>query len=90
LLEHAVKATASLDHARLARYLGTNEMKTIVCPVRYRRDGEWASPRILTTQFQGVRDKDLEQFRKPGVPVILYPDSQNNGTLRAPFEVARA
>jgi branched-chain amino acid transport system substrate-binding protein len=90
LLEQAIKGTGTLDHARLSQYLRTNEMKTIVGPVRYRRDGEWANPRILTTQFQGVRDKDLEQFRKPGVQVILHPDSQNNGTLRAPFEAARA
>ena len=64
-------------------------MKTIVGPVRYREDGEWANPRIITTQFQGVRDKDLEQFRKAGVQVILHPDSQKNGTLKAPFEAAR-
>jgi branched-chain amino acid transport system substrate-binding protein len=90
LLEQAIKGTGTLDHARLSQYLRTNEVKTIVGPVRYRRDGEWANPRILTTQFQGVRDKDLEQFRKPGVQVILHPDSHNNGTLRAPFEAARA
>ena len=89
LLEQAVKASGSLDHARLARYLRTNEMKTIVGPVRYRGDGEWANPRIITTQFQGVRDKDLEQFRKAGVQVILHPDSRKNGTLQAPFEKTR-
>lgn len=90
LLEQAVNATGTLDHQRLARYLRTNEMTTIVGPVRYRKDGEWANPRIITTQFQGVRDKDLEQFRKPGVQVILHPDSQKSGTLRAPFEKAQA
>jgi branched-chain amino acid transport system substrate-binding protein len=89
LLEQAANATRSLDHATLAQYLRTNEMKTIVGPVRYRKDGEWANPRIITTQFQGVRDKDLEQFRKPGVQVILHPDSLKNGTLRTPFESAR-
>ena len=46
--------------------------------------------RIITTQFQGVRDKDIEQFKKPGVQVILHPDSQKNGNLNAPFEQARA
>jgi branched-chain amino acid transport system substrate-binding protein len=89
LLEQAVNGTKSLDHPRLAQYLRTNEMKTIVGSVRYRKDGEWTNPRILTTQFQGVRDKDLEQFKKPGVQVILHPDSQKNGSLKAPFEQAR-
>jgi hypothetical protein len=27
-------------------------------------------------QFQGVRDKNIEQFKKPGVQVVLHPDSQ--------------
>jgi branched-chain amino acid transport system substrate-binding protein len=90
LLEQAVNGTKSLDHPRLAQYLRTNEIKTIVGAIRYRRDGEWENPRIITTQFQGVRDKDFEQFRKPGVQVVLHPDWQKNGTLNAPFEKARA
>jgi branched-chain amino acid transport system substrate-binding protein len=90
LLEQAVNGTQSLDHSRLAQYLRANEMKTIVGAIRYREDGEWANPRVITTQFQGVRDKDLEQFKKPGVQVILYPDGQKNGNLTAPFEKARA
>ena len=90
LLEQAVNATKSLDHPRLAQYLRMNEMKTIVGSFRYREDGERADPRVITTQFQGVRDKDLEQFKKPGVQVILHPQSQKNGTLKAPFEKARA
>ena len=90
LLEQAANATGTLDHPRLAQYLRTNEMKTIVGPVRYRKDGEWANPRIITTQFQGVKDKDIEQFKKPGVQVILHPDSLKNGKLKAPFEKASA
>ena len=90
LLEQAANATGTLDHPRLAQYLRTNEMKTIVGPVRYRKDGEWANPRIITTQFRDVKDKDIEQFKKPGVQVILHPDSHKNGTLRAPFEKAHA
>ena len=90
LLEQAVNGTKSLDHPRLAQYLRTNEMKTIVGSIRYRKDGEWANPRVITTQFQGVRDKDIEQFKKPGVQVILHPDLQKNGNLQAPFEKARA
>jgi branched-chain amino acid transport system substrate-binding protein len=90
VLEQAANATRTLDHPRLAQYLRTNEMKTIVGPVRYRKDGEWANPRIITTQFQGVNDKDVEQFKKPGVQVIVHPDSHKNGTLRTPFEKAHA
>ena len=90
LLEQAVNGTKSLDNPRLAQYLHANEMKTIVGSIRYRKDGERANSRIITTQFQGVKNRDIEQFKKPGVQVILHPDSQKNGNLQAPFEKARA
>ena len=43
MLEQAVGATKSLDHKRLADYLRKNEMKTIVGPIKYGPDGEWAN-----------------------------------------------
>jgi len=89
LLEQAIAATGSLHDAAIAGYLRSNEMKTIVGPIRYGADGEWAQPRVIMTQFQGVKDRNLEQFRKPGVQAILFPEDLKNGQLRAPFERAR-
>ena len=89
MLEQAVGATRSLQDAALAEYLRANEMKTIVGPIRFGPDGEWAEPRVITTQFQGVKDRNLEQFRKPGVQVILHPEKLKKGQLKAPFEQAR-
>ena len=89
MLEQAIAATGSLQDAAIAGYLRSNEMKTIVGPIRYGADGEWAQPRVIMTQFQGVKDRNLEQFRKPGVQAILSPEDLKNGQLRAPFEPAR-
>ena len=89
MLEQAAGATRSLQDAALAEYLRTHEMKTVVGPIRFGRDGEWAQPRVLTTQFQGVRERSLEQFRRPGVQAILFPEQLRNGRLRTPFEQAR-
>ena len=89
MLEQAITATGSLQDRAIADYLRASEMKTIVGPIRYRPDGEWEQPRIITTQFQGVKDRNLEQFRKPGVQAILFPEDLKNGQLRAPFEPAR-
>ena len=89
LLEQAIAATGSLQDAALAGFLRANEMKTIVGPIRYGADGERAQPRVIMTQFQGVKDRNLEQFRKPGVQAILFPEDLKNGQLRAPFEQAR-
>jgi branched-chain amino acid transport system substrate-binding protein len=89
MLEQAVTATKSLDHKRLADYLRKNEMKTIVGPIRYGPDGEWANARVVQAQFRGVTDKNLEQFRQVGKQVVLYPQQYKTGEVIAPFEKAR-
>ena len=89
MLEQAVNATKSLDHKKLADYLRKNEMKTIVGPIRYGPEGEWANARVVQAQFRGVADKDMEQFRKAGKQVVLYPDAYKTGEFIAPFEKAR-
>jgi branched-chain amino acid transport system substrate-binding protein len=89
MLEQAIVATRSLDHKALAEYLHKNELKTIVGPIRYAKDGEWATPRIVLIQFRGVVDKNVEQFRQPGKQVILDPAALKTGELAQPFEKAR-
>jgi branched-chain amino acid transport system substrate-binding protein len=89
MLEQAVKATKSLDHKVLAAYIRKNEMKTIVGPIRYGPDGEWATARVVQAQFRGVVDKDVEQFRQPGKQVVLHPSQYKTGDVIAPFEKAR-
>jgi branched-chain amino acid transport system substrate-binding protein len=89
MLEQAVNATKSLDHKKLAAYLRSNEMKTIVGPIRYGPDGEWANARVVQAQFRGIVDKDMDQFRQPGKQVVLYPGAYKTGEAIAPFEKAR-
>src|SRR5712691_5357657 len=90
MLEQAINATKSFDHKKLAAYLHKNEMQTIVGPIRFGPDGEWAAPRVLHAQFRGVVDKDMDQFRQPGKQVILWPEKYKIGEAVVPFEKARA
>src|SRR5262245_12721163 len=89
MIEQAVNGTKSLDQKKMADYLRQNEMKTIVGPIRYDKMGEWANPRVVQAQFRGVVDKDIEQFRKPGKQVVIYPDDYKTGEVIAPFDKAR-
>jgi branched-chain amino acid transport system substrate-binding protein len=89
MLEQAVGATRSLEHKVLADYLHKNEMQTIVGPIRYGADGEWANARVVQAQFRGIVDKNMDQFRQPGRQVVLYPDAYKTGEVIAPFEKAR-
>jgi branched-chain amino acid transport system substrate-binding protein len=88
ILAQAVTATKSLNHKVLARYLRENELKTIVGSIRYGPTGEWANPRIIYVQFQGIVDKNLDQFRRPGKQVIVAPDAYKTGEVR-PFHQVR-
>src|SRR2546427_10418788 len=69
MLEQAVTGTKSLDQKKLAQYLHTHTMETIVGPISYNKDGEWAQPRMLMIQFRGIADKNLDQWRSPGKQV---------------------
>ena len=89
MLEQAIGATKSLDHKVLANYLRKNEMKTIVGPIRYGPDGEWANPRVVMAQFRGIVDKNTDQFKQLGKQVVLSPDGSKTGDVIAPFEKAR-
>jgi branched-chain amino acid transport system substrate-binding protein len=90
MLEQAVNGTKSLDHKQLAAYLRKNEMTTVVGPIRFDKDGEWANPRVVQAQFRGVAEKDTEQFRQPGKQVVIYPDAYKTGNVITPFEKARS
>jgi branched-chain amino acid transport system substrate-binding protein len=85
VLEQAVTGVGSLDQEKLAQYMHATTFKTIMGDIKFGPDGEWAEPRILTIQYQGVKGHDLDQFSKTGVQVILDPPSLKTGTLKYPY-----
>jgi branched-chain amino acid transport system substrate-binding protein len=89
VLGMAIEATKSLDQKKVADYLRTREFDTIVGKVKFGRNGEWATSRMFTVQFQNVEGTDLSQFKGPGKRVILYPDSYVSGTFIYPYAKAK-
>jgi branched-chain amino acid transport system substrate-binding protein len=89
VLERAVTATKTLDNKVLAKYIHEHEFDTVAGKVRFDGYGSWANPRMVQVQYQGVVDKNLEQFRQPGKQVIVWPPELASGTPRMPFEAAR-
>jgi len=89
MLEQAVNGTSSIEDAKLAAYLRKTELRTIVGPIKFGKDGEWANARVIQAQFRGVVDKDIEQFRSPSRQVVIYPDAYKTGEVITPFDKAR-
>jgi branched-chain amino acid transport system substrate-binding protein len=89
IIAAAVTATNSLDQKAIAKYLHESEIKTIVGPIAFSEDGERKETATLQAQFQGIVDNDMDQFKKPGKQVILFPEKLKSGNLITPFEAAR-
>ncbi|MFN2645317.1 MAG: amino acid ABC transporter substrate-binding protein [Burkholderiales bacterium] len=90
ILEQATAATKTLDQKKLAAWLHANEVKTIVGPIRWDKNGEWANPRVVQAQFRGVADNNVDQWRKPGKQVVIFPEEYKTGEVVTPFEKARS
>jgi branched-chain amino acid transport system substrate-binding protein len=85
VLGDAVKAVGSTDQQKLADYIRSHTHKTVVGDVTFAPNGEWATPRALMVQFQGINDSGLEQFTKSGARVVLWPEQWKSGTLKYPY-----
>src|SRR5947207_4112081 len=73
VLEQAITATKGLDQAKLAEYIHTNTFDTYVGKVGFAKNGEWAAPRVMMTQYHRITGNDLEQFKNPGRLPVLSP-----------------
>jgi branched-chain amino acid transport system substrate-binding protein len=89
VLGQAVEATKSLDQQKIADYIRKTEFNTIVGKIKFGKNGEWAHGRTLMVQYQKIDGSGVEQFRKPGKKVVLYPDEFKSGSLIYPYAAAK-
>jgi branched-chain amino acid transport system substrate-binding protein len=88
-LEASIKAVGSLDEGKLAAHMHQAEFDTVVGKIRFAANGEWAEPRLLLIQYQGIVGNDVEQFKQPGKQVVLYPPQYKSGNIAVPFDSAK-
>jgi branched-chain amino acid transport system substrate-binding protein len=89
VLAQAVAAVGGVDQKKLGEYIKAHSFKTIVGDVSYAPNGEWQNPRVLWVQYQGVSGNGLDQFKKTGTQVIIYPKDIASGRLQFPYADAR-
>jgi branched-chain amino acid transport system substrate-binding protein len=89
VLEHAVKATKSLDDQKLSDYVRGNTFTTVLGEVKFGKGGEWDKGRVLQVQFRGVKSNDPMQFKGVDTQVVVSPPEYASGELVYPFEKAR-
>ena len=85
VLAQAVQATGSVDQDKLTDYIRQHSFDTIVGNIAFGKNGEWATPRVVWTQFQDVSGNSLEQFREIKHEVIIWPQAYRTGPLIYPY-----
>ncbi len=89
VLADAVEGTKSLDDAKLADYLRSHSFKTVVGDVKFGKDGEWATSKMLQIQFHDLKDNSLDQFRTDDHQTIVAPAEYASGKVIYPFAEAK-
>ena len=89
VLGQAIAATKSTDQKKVCEYIRDNTHDTVVGKVKFGPNGEWATTRTLQVQFQGIKGSGVDQFRKPGKRVVLYPKAWKSGKVIYPYSKAK-
>ena len=81
------------DRKRLIRItagnLRNNTINTIMGPVKFGKNGEWADSGMMQVQYKNIKGNDMEQFRGMDVQTIVAPAKHATGEAIVPFEKAR-
>jgi branched-chain amino acid transport system substrate-binding protein len=85
VVAQAVKATGGLDDARLSRYARDTTFDTVMGTVKFGANGEWAEPRVLQVQFQGISGPEVGQFQNGSRQIVVSPPKFTSGELRFPY-----
>jgi branched-chain amino acid transport system substrate-binding protein len=84
----AVAATGGFDDASLSACARGTTFHTVMGDMRFGTNGEWAEPRVLQVQFQGISGHDVGRFRNGSRQVVVSPPNFVSGGLTYPYAKA--
>ena len=89
LLGKAVEGAKSLNDDKIAEYLRTNTIPTIMGPIKFGKNGEWAESGMMQVQYKGIKGNDIDQFRGMDTQIVVDPPRLATGEAVVPFEKLR-
>jgi len=90
VLGEAVKATKSIDDAKLADWLSKNTVKTILGDVKFGKNGEWAKSGMMQVQYHSIKGNAVDQFKGMDTQtVVAGPQGMKTGNVIYPYEKAK-
>jgi branched-chain amino acid transport system substrate-binding protein len=91
MLADAIKATNSINDDKIADYLRSHTMKTIMGDISFGKGakGEWAKSRMLQVQYHGIKQgAGLETWKGMDYQTVLTPADLKTGNVIFPYEKA--
>ena len=88
MVAQAVEGTGGFDDASLSAYTRGTTFHTVMGDVRFGIKGEWAEPRVLQVQFQGISGYEVGQFRNGSRQIVVSPPDFTSGGFRFPYAEA--
>lgn len=89
VLGAGVAGAKSLDDTKIADYLRSNSIKTIMGDIKFGKGGEWASSRMLQVQYHDIKSNAVDQFRGMDTQTVLTPADLKTGNVIYPYEKAK-
>ncbi|MDH7796060.1 MULTISPECIES: amino acid ABC transporter substrate-binding protein [unclassified Beijerinckia] len=86
VLAQAVEGTKSLDHAKIGDYMRTQNFSTVVGDIRFGKNGEWAKPRSIMTQWRNLTASSLDQLNNLNNWAIVWPPEHKSADIIYPYQ----
>jgi branched-chain amino acid transport system substrate-binding protein len=89
LLGQAVAGAKSINDDKVAAYMRSHTFKTVMGPVKYGKNGEWAESRMVTVQYHGITQaSNLETWRGMSYQYVVAPKGLKTGEVIYPYDKA--
>jgi branched-chain amino acid transport system substrate-binding protein len=89
VLAAGVEGSHSLDQDKIAEYIHTHTIPTVVGKIDFGPDGEWTKSHFVVIQFQSLVRNNLDDFRDTSHTVVLWPEPLKTGKLIFPYADAK-
>jgi branched-chain amino acid transport system substrate-binding protein len=88
VVAQAVAATGGLDDTALSTFTRDASFSTVMGHIKLGENSEWAHPRVLQVQFQGIAGYEADQFKDGSRQVVVAPSAMASGQLIFPYAEA--
>ena len=89
VLGAAIAGTKSIDDTKIAQWLHANSVKTIMGDIKFGKDGEWATSRMLQVQYHDIKNNSVDSHRGMDTQTVLTPPELKTGNIIYPYEKAK-